>query len=139
MSLYSALYVFFQTDAQVNSFVGDQAFKRIFDGVIPQRPQGNLQLMPAIVYARRGVQRARTYCASDQLVVSSVVLDCYATAYRQAFELGQAVKTALMDYRGLLNDTLRCRDAALQTEIDLSELEPGLFRISQTWSIWHQE
>jgi hypothetical protein len=97
------------------------------------------QRMPCVVFSRNGVQRQVRYCATDGMVLSSITLDCYATTYTAARSLAAVVRSSLIDFRGQLGGSLAVSAASLVNEIDLVDIEPGLFRVSQTWDIWHVE
>lgn len=119
--------------------IEDDSLIRCYPLVIPQkRPNGPAQI-PAVVYATAGVERQVTQCGTNPVVRSILTLDCYAATYDQARELANAVRTVLVDFRGLLGAIVEVRAANLQSEFDLSDIEPGLYRVSQTWAIWHLE
>lgn len=115
---------------------------RIYPGVIPQKvPRGATQT-PCVVYELRSVDRQVRYCGTDHTIRSVMTLDCYATDYNSAKALAQAVYYALRDFRGQMGppgDTTFVKTANLETEFDVQDLEPGLYRVSQSWSIWHEE
>lgn len=112
---------------------------RVYPIVIPQKkPRGPAQT-PCVVYETRDVRRQTTYCETGGLVRTTMQLDCYATDYNEAKRLAEAVREALSDFRGLLGGTVQVRAATLETEFDLQDIEPGLFRVSQSWVFWHVE
>jgi hypothetical protein len=129
MSLEASLFTFLTDAASVAAFVGT----RVFPGVIPQ---GAAQ--PAIVYAKRGRNRQQLFCGTDGLKRTRVDIDCYATSYRQSVLLANAVTAVLEDFSGTMGTT-RVPRIFLESETDLSDLEPGLYRQSQSWAIWHRE
>ena len=112
---------------------------RVYPLVIPQKkPQGFSQI-PAVVYARNSVERQLLYCGTSGLVRTRVSLDCYDDTYAGAQELAAAVRETLQDFQGLLGAIVDVRNASLETEIDLQDIEPGLYRVSQSWAFWHVE
>lgn len=115
---------------------------RIYPGVIPQKvPRGAAQT-PCVVYDLRSVERQVLYCGTDGLARSVLNLDCYATEYNVSKQLAQAVYYALRDFRGPMgpvDNTVIVKTANLETEFDVQDFEPGLYRVSQSWSIWYAE
>lgn len=114
-------------------------YHRVFPLVIPQKIKGGSAQMPCVVYDVRSVERQVTYCGTSGLVRSVMNIDCYALSYDESKELAQAVRDALLDYRGLLGGIVDVRAASLETEFDIQDIEPGLYRVSQSWVFWHAE
>jgi hypothetical protein len=56
----------------------------------------------------------------------------------EASELADAVRAALLGYRGLMGG-VQVRDVSLDSETTLDDIEPGLYRVAQFWLIWHEE
>jgi hypothetical protein len=129
MSLEASLSTFLTGDAGIAAFVG----ARVFPGVIPQSSE-----QPCIVYNKQSRGRQQLFCGTDGLKVTRMDIDCYAVSYRQSVELANAVTAALQDFSGTMGTT-RVPRVFLETELDLSDIEPGLYRQSQTWAIWHRE
>lgn len=112
---------------------------RVFPLVMPQKvPRGPAQY-PAVVYNITTPARQVKYCGTDGLVRALVDLDSYDTSYDDAHVLADAVRAALLDFRGALGGIVAVKHAALENEIDLQDPEPGLFRVNQTWAIWYAE
>lgn len=112
---------------------------RFYPLVIPQKRRDGPQIMPAVVYALGNVDRGTTQCGTDVLIRSLCTLDCYSLKYDEAKDLAAAVRGVLLDFRGMLGAMIEVRAANLQSEFDLSDIEPGLYRVQQTWAIWHLE
>lgn len=113
---------------------------RVYPLVIPQKkPRNGTQVTPCVVYQTRNVDRQVTYCGTSGLLRTEMQLDCYATSYEDAADLAAAVRELLTDFRGSLGGVVSVRHAALQTEFDLQDPEPGLYRVSQLWVFWHEE
>lgn len=112
---------------------------RVFPMVIPQKRTGGPKQLPCVVYAITIDPRQVTQCGSSNLILGTVTLDCYSSKYDEAHALANAVRASLIDFRGLLGAIVRVRAASLQSELDLSDIEPGLYRVQQTWAIWHLE
>jgi hypothetical protein len=132
-----AVYQHLAATASVAALVGT----RIHPLVIPQRIAATSQRVPAVVYSISGVDRAVSYCGTDRLVRSTLGIDCYAAGYDAARELATAVRTALVDFSGPMGSStvVPVRTCNIETEFDLMDIEPGLYRVSQQWTIWHEE
>ncbi len=128
--LHQSLKVHLEADTQFSA--------GFFYMIIPQATPIQ-QRVPCVVFNRNGVDRQVRYCGTDGIVRSSISLDCYATSYSDARSLAAIVRSALIDFRGQLGGSLAVSAASLVNEIDLVDIEPGLFRVSQTWDIWHVE
>lgn len=111
---------------------------RVYPLVIPQKKPGVKQL-PGVVYTRTAWAAGVSYCGTDELVMTTLRIDCYDVTYDGADELARAVRGALMDFRGNLGGTVEVRTANLETEFDVQDFEPGLFRVTQSWNFWHVE
>lgn len=101
-------------------------------------PQGQNIGDGTLVYQRAGSDRSATACASDRLVRGSFQIDAYAKTYLRAITLARALRVALIDYTGPMGDTHVDR-VFLETEFDLDDPEPGLYRVSATYTIWYLE
>ena len=112
---------------------------RIYPLVIPQKVKGGAAQTPCVTYETRSVDRQVTYCGTSGLVMTTLELNCYAEDYNTSKEVAQAVRQVLSDFRGMLGGTVDVRHASLQTEFDVQDFEPGLYRVSQSWAIWHVE
>lgn len=128
--LHEALKLHLEADTQFSA--------GFFYIIIPQATPA-LQRTPCVVFNRGTVDRQVRYCGTDGMVRTSVTLDCYATSYTAARSLAQVVRESLVDFRGQLGGSLPVSAASLVNEFDLVDIEPGLFRVSQTWDIWHAE
>jgi len=114
------------------------AINRVYPSVIPQKIKGRQQT-PALTYETRDVQRQTTFCGVSGLVRTTMELNTYSPDYNEAKTVAAAVRELLSDFRGLLGGIVDVRTATLENEFDLQDFEPGLFRVSQTWSFWHVE
>lgn len=128
MTLEASLHSFLSGNSGVSSLVA----ARIYPGIIPQ---GGAQ--PCLVYNKQGRDRQQLFCGADKLKMTRFEIDCYATTYRQSVLLANAVTVALENFSGDMNGTQVPR-VFLENEIDLSDIEPGLYRQSQTWAVWHR-
>jgi Protein of unknown function (DUF3168) len=134
MLLHEALKSHLQSDTSVESLLGG----RFYYIIVPQAYVG-AERMPCVVFNRSGVERQVRYCGTDGMIRTSITLDCYALRYTSARALAAEVRKSLIDFRGLLAGSLRVSATSLINEFDLIDIEPGLFRISQTWDFWHTE
>lgn len=123
------LFEYLSANAGVSALVDS----RIYPSVMKQGVD-----MPVVVFSRIGSQRSRTFCATDSLVLGTFQLDCYDRGYLKAVQLAAAVRSALVDYAGLMGDTT-VNQVSLESEFDTDDPEPGLYRVSQTYSIWYLE
>ena len=136
MFLHQAIKNHLEADTSVSSLMGT----RFFYGVIPQKISNDgVSRIPCVVYERRGVNRQVTYCGTNDLIQTLVTLDIYALTYSAARELATEVRRSLVDFQGLLSGVVSVRAASLETEFDLQDMEPGLYRVSQSWTFWHEE
>lgn len=112
---------------------------RIYPIVIPQKVPRGAQVTPCVCYETRAVDRQVTYCGTSGLVRTTMQLECYASDYNTVKEVARAVREVLSDFRGMLGGTVDVRAATLETEFDVQDFEPGLYRVSQSWAFWHAE
>lgn len=120
--------------------VSEKVGTKVHPIVIPQQVLSGAVRVPAVVYSISGVERAVSYCHTIGLIRTGMTIDCYAARYDDARALASAVREALVDYRGPMGTPpVPVRTANIETEFDLLDIEPGLYRISQQWSIWHEE
>lgn len=130
MLLHEAIKLHLEADTQFTA--------GFFYIIIPQATPVQ-QRVPCVVFNRGNVDRQVRYCGTDGVIRTSVTLDCYAISYTAARALATVVRESLIDFRGLLGNSLMVRAASLEGEFDLLDIEPGLFRVSQSWNIWHEE
>ena len=107
---------------------------RVYPQVLPQDPT-----YPAATYQIVGRQR-QPLMGNDtgNLVRTSVNVDVYAKNSEDVETGTNALKAALMDFQGAMGGT-RVNRLLLENEIDLTDVEPGLFRNSMSFIIWHDE
>lgn len=126
------------TDASAAPAVARIVGTRVFPEMVPQDAHEGIKRTPHIVYTLGGGQRSATYCATDRLARRAITIECYAPKFDECDELAEAVRLALRDFRGMMGDT-RVRLCTLETEANLVEFEPGLFRLSRDWTFWYVE
>lgn len=109
---------------------------RIFPVLIPQEVWASVTQKPCIVYQVAGVGRSVTFCGTIGLQAESVTVDCYARTYDAAYALAR-LAAQIVDFNGVIGDT-SFDTVRLETEIDLLDLEPGLYRRSMTFTCWNR-
>lgn len=112
---------------------------RVYPLVLPQKKPRGAAVIPAVTFETKSVSRQVTYCGTSGLVMTSMGLNCYADKYDDVKLLAKAVKDVLQDFRGQLGGIVDVRAASLETEFDIQDFEPGLFRVPQSWNFWHVE
>lgn len=112
---------------------------RVFPSVLPQKVPRGQKYLPGLTYETRDVSRQTTYCGKSGLVRTTLELNIYSKEYDEAKTVAAAVRETLSDFRGLLGGIVDTRTATLENEFDIQDFEPGLYRVSQTWSFWHVE
>lgn len=133
----AGLFAFLSADSGVLSLVGDGQRARIFPMVIPQKMKA-VDQVPCVVYQVTQEDRQKVYCGTQKLVSITVTLDCYAMTLIGARQLSEAVRAVLVDYRGLMGDVV-VRDVTLSGGLTLYDMEPGLMRVMDTYTIWFEE
>lgn len=129
MLVEEAIYSILSTDPGVTAL----ASTRAYPVVAPQKSPA-----PYLVYNKSGRGRQELFCGTDNTLSTRMQIDCYATTYLESVNLAAAVESALNRYRGVLGSpAVNILTAYLTNEFDLSEIEPGLYRQSQDWEIWH--
>jgi len=132
--MYEGLFDYLSKNTGVKALVSS----RIFPLVIPQATAATLLLQPCLVYSRLDVRRQQKFCGTDGLVRSEFQLDCYATTYAGSQNLAAATRAALIDFRGTMG-AVDVRATFLDSEQDLVEPDPGLYRVVQRFILWHDE
>jgi hypothetical protein len=134
-----AIHALLSGDAGVSAIAGS----RIYPLMIPQHVYGDATKQPCIVYQRVGVARQPLFCGTDRTVNAAVQIDTYARSYERTLTLATAVRDALMDYSGAVSiatspvSSIAIKKILLDSEFDLLDIEPGLYRVSMTYSVWH--
>jgi hypothetical protein len=99
-------------------------------------PQGHEP--PCLVYQQIDADRQPTYDGTSALVQALVQVDCLATRYADARRIADAVRGALVDFSGSMAGTT-VRNCFIAADQDLSDIEPGFFRISLNFNLWYVE
>lgn len=109
---------------------------RIYPLVIPQKESGDGEQTPCVVYQRVGSSRGIRYTATDNLVNATYQIDSYATTYRAAALLAEAVRSAIVDFSGTVGSH-SIKIVHIENDFAVEDPDPGLYRISQTYSVWY--
>lgn len=120
-------YLLAQPD--IAAIVGDGAYPLFI-------PQGREP--PCLVYQQVDASRQVTYDGTNGLVGASLQVDCLAVRYADARALADAVRDALTDYSGDMAGTT-VRNCFIVADQDLSDIEPGFFRVSLNFDLWYVE
>jgi hypothetical protein len=135
-----ALVTHLNNDTGVMSLVSAPGarFVRVFPLAIPQKTKTTEQL-PCLVYAVVGETRNKTYCGTSKLVMATLSLDSYAMKLSQARQLSSAVRAAIIDFRGVMGGKVRVRDVTHEATLTLLDMEPGVMRVADTYTLWYEE
>lgn len=135
MLLEESLYSFLDADTAIGGMVPDlkNGGSAIYGGIAPQNAP-----MPRIIYTRISTQRTQSLCGTDPKARAVMQLDCYDRSYKGSKALANAVRLTITDFRGDMAGT-HISLITLDTDIDLDDPEPGLFRVSQQYFIWFIE
>ena len=135
MSIETALFEYLSAQTEVQAVLGEAAKLRFWPLVVPQK-----QSLPGVVYRFDNTARGRTYCATDRVVRTRVQLDSYAKNYLETVQLAAVLRLVLVDFRGMMG-SVRVKDVAIDpnSDRDLEDPDPGLYRRWQDYLIWHVE
>jgi len=126
----------------VTDIVGSGANARIYAEHLPQRP-----VLEAITFKLINTDRIRASGADPGIVISVWQIDAWATTYKAARDLGDAIRgngaaSALSRWSGTLDSTA-VQDVFLENELPLSEPGVGeedmLYRNTQDYEIHYKE
>ena len=139
--IQEGLYATLAGDAAVSALVGT----RIYPLMIPQQVYTESTKQPCIVYTLEGRSRQVRYSGTDTLVRGNLAIDCYARTYAAAQALADAVRALLEDYSGTMTgngspvSTNVVKKIFIDNELELVDVEPGLYRVGQSYTIWYDE
>lgn len=134
-----ALFLQLRDATAVDAIVGGDSVARIYPHSIPQKSRAGASRVPAIVYDLRGQERDQTYCGTHRLVRSSFSVASFDVSMKGAMQLAAEVRGELMDYSGQMGGLVHVRHVSLDGQFSIEDMEPGLFRVEQTYVIWHTE
>lgn len=102
------------------------------------REQGLSEQLPAVLIQRVATARFPLFCATDKLVDASMQVDAYAIGGDDVWALAAALRAVLIDFSGMMGATL-VRKMLLANEFPLTDPEPGVIRVTQTYQLWYVE
>lgn len=139
MSIQAAIASHLLHDSGVALLVGTQVYRTF----APQRAT-----YPYITYQKVTERRARHMTATAGLVESGIQMDCWSTDSNEVLSVADAIRDSLDHLNhttiGMAPNTATVKAAFLESSVDDFE-EPtdasnlGIFRVIQTWEIWHTE
>lgn len=112
------------------------ACKWIYPHVIPANREA-----PAITYRLDEDQRERLFAGEGDYRQAMFTVDCYSLSYQDAHGIGNAVESALIDYRGALGSTSPTVDAdhiRLLRRLDIFEADTKLHRVSLQFLVGYE-
>ncbi len=109
---------------------------RVFPMVIPQ---GSGKI-PCVVYTLVGTSgRTANLCGqTDTKVRGAFQIDSYSKRYATTKAIAKAVKDLMCGFVGDMAGT-RVSLITLETDADIGDPDPGLYRVSQQYFIWYVE
>lgn len=113
--------------------------QRIHAEKIPQQVQGQAQAYPLVVFSLVSSQESETFCGTDDFVAAQYQFDTYAKDRDARNIVAGEVRNALVRYSGTIDGTY-VNKVRRDMKLDIGpEVEPGLYRRMQTFTIWHVE
>jgi hypothetical protein len=112
--------------------------ERIYQEFIPQHVYTEATKLPCLVHQYPGSLRQPRFCSTDPVVEQTLQVDCYARSPLERDELAALVRAALIDYAGLMGD-VQVKHVAWASDFPSTDPEPGLFRVSQFYTVWFVE
>lgn len=106
---------------------------RFYPVIVPQNPT-----YPLVTYQRTDGPREHCISEDSNAVCPTLQIDSWGKTYASAKAVATQVRAALQrwDDASALPVVLDC---LLESDEDNYEPDAGVFRVSQTWEIWHRE
>lgn len=133
-----SLAQYLSSHADLQQYVGGARYKRVFPMLIPQHVLDEETKLPCVVYQIIDSSPGYTLCGEDGLQNAVFQLDSYSTDEEVSRKLAAAIKKVLSNFSGLMFDTHVSR-IFLESGFQILEPDPGLFRVSQSYSVWFIE
>lgn len=129
MSTNSEIYGFLMAQPGIAALVSD----RIYPTIIPQNAA-----FPCLRFEREDDGGFKDFDGQGQTVRTSVQIDALAETLDTATSIADQVLAALHGYTGTLV-TRYVQRSSLEASYDTfeQELAGGIYRVSQTWTLWH--
>lgn len=129
------LTAFLLAAAGVTAICGQKVYKKR----APQYREGDPRPWPYVTWFRSGGPRTTTFCSQDDLVPAQYQVDSYSDDADEPEVLARAIRLALVDYMGPMGP-VRINTIKLANDFDFGpELEPGVFRRTQLYTITYLE
>lgn len=138
--IQESLYNYLVTDSGVSAIT-----TRCYPLVIPQQSYEEATRHPCLVYRIDGQERQVLFANTNEMVRATVTIDSYARTYAGAHALAAAVRGALVDYSGQMATVTSpvtyttVKRIFLDQQSDLVDIEPGLYRVMQQYTVWYHE
>ncbi len=129
MSIASDLRTFLLADATLTTLIGT----RLYPLTLPQNPT-----LPAMTYQRISGERVHTADGAHGLNRARIQFDAWATTYLVAESVFEALRKRLDAFRGAAGASI-IQGAFVDSERDLYESEPKLYRNTSDFDVWHNE
>jgi hypothetical protein len=123
--IQEAIYSILVNNSTVNSLVST----RIYPLSVPQHG-----VMPCISYSLNDYEDDETFDGQSGLSRKELQIDCWADDYMDTLTLAAAVKAALQNYTGTLNDVTIQR-LVIDTAVSVFEENIDLYRTSQSYTL----
>lgn len=108
---------------------------RVFPQIVPQEVWDSPTRKPCVVYSTQSVERQELFCGADSLVTHRVNVEAFARDPDTCQALATAIRGSIHNFRGLIGVTT-FKAIFVDSETDLDEPEPGMFRRSTTYVVW---
>lgn len=113
--------------------------QRITAQQITQQESNGPDAYPAVVFQRVGSSEQETLCGTDDFVAGTWQIDAYDPDRDQAVAVAGAIRSAMVHYSGDA-DGANVNRVRRDSSFDIGpEIEPGLYRRTQTFTIWYVE
>ncbi len=129
MSIATDIRTFLLADATLTTLIGT----RLYPLTLPQNPT-----LPAMTYQWVSGERVHTADGALGLSRPRIQFDAWATTYLVAESVFEALRKRLDAFRGAAGASI-IQGAFFDSERDLYESEPKLYRRSVDFFVWHEE
>jgi hypothetical protein len=113
---------------------------KVYPLVIPQQTYDEVTKQPCLVYTIDTDVRHVRFAGTDSLVRGILQVDCYARSYQTVQDVAASVRDALAraaNTSPLTSTTIKT--IHLEGENNLTDEEPGLYRVLQRYVVWYDE
>lgn len=125
------LYEYLRSVPAVQNLVGN----RIYRARAPDGARGEY-----VVWQLAGGERGASFCAVDRFIGAEYQVDIYGRDDVRHGNLVRAIRDALLDdSTPLVMGSVRVNRVLPLTDFDSVDPDPGLYRRTQTYTIWYAE